>query len=135
MKVTHENYAKFMFKAIPLLTLAYFIQSYIYLNYGPPRLAQEVVVFLGISLIGIFLYFYLYDHYYKIIFHATYLEIAIRPLKIHRECSYREIMDVEIVEENKSYHNILIYLKNGEKVKLSHVDDAYNIRKFLLDRS
>ena len=135
MKVTRENYANFMFKAIPLLTLAYFIQAYVYLEYGPPGIAQEVVGVLGISLVGLFVYYFLHDHYYKIVFHSTYLEICINPLQIRHECFYREIMDVEIKDEKKSYHHVMIHMKNGDVLKLAHVDDAHNIRKYLLERA
>lgn len=135
MKVTRDNYANFMFKAIPLLALAYFLQAYIYLEYGPPGLAQEVVGTLGISLAGLFIYYFVYDRCYKVVFHSTYLEICFNPLPIHHECLYREIMDVEIKEENKSYHNILIHLRNGEVLKLAHVDNAHKIRKYLLERA
>jgi hypothetical protein len=135
MKITRKNYENFMFKAIPLLTLAYFIQAYVYLKYGPAGLAEEVVGILGISLVGLFVYHFLHDHYYKINFHPTYLEVCINPLQIRHECLYREIMDVEIKEKNKSYHDVMIHMKNGEVLKLAHVDDAHNIRKYLLERA
>ena len=59
MEITRQNYANFMFKAMPLLTLSYFFQAYIYFKFAPPQIAEEVVVFLGLALIGIFIFYFI----------------------------------------------------------------------------
>lgn len=135
MKVTRENHSSFMTKVMPALTLAYFIQAYFYLNYGPDGLAQEVVGCMGLSLVGIFIYYFVYDHYHQVVLHPTYVEISFAPLQLQKECFYREILDVEIEEGKKSFHHVKIHLKNGEVLKLAHVDNAHSIRKYLLERS
>lgn len=135
MKITREYHAKFMTKAMPILTLAYFIQSYFYLEYGPQGLAQEVVTCLGLGLAGIFVYYLVYDKYHEVVFHPTYLEIRFAPLQLHQECMYREIVDVEIKDGRKNYDHVLIHLRNGEVLKLAHVDHPHTVRKFLLERA
>jgi hypothetical protein len=135
MKVTRENHSSFMTKIMPLLTLAYFIQAYFYLKYAPDGLAQEVVGFLGLGLVGTFVYYFLYDHYHQVVLHPTYVEISFSPLQMQKECFYREILDVEIEDGKKSFHHVKIHLKSGEVLKLAHVDDAHNIRKYLLERA
>lgn len=135
MKITRENHSKFMSKALPLLTFIYFIQSYFYLKYGPEGLSQEVVGCLGLGLAGIFAYYLIYDKYHEIIFHSTYLEIRFSPLQIHHECFYREIVDVEIKDGKKNYDHVLIHLRNGEILKLAHVDNPHTVRKYLLERA
>ncbi|MBA2403485.1 MAG: hypothetical protein H0V66_01830 [Bdellovibrionales bacterium] len=135
MKVTRENYAKFVSKAIPLLTLAYFLQAYFYLEYAPEAVAKEVVGCLGLSLVGLFIYYFVYDRYHTVVFHPTYMEIRFDPLQIHQECLYREIMDVQIKDGKKSYHHVMIHLKSGDVLKLAYVDNAHTIRKYLLERA
>lgn len=134
-KVTRENYANFMSKAIPLLTLAYFVQAYFYLEYAPIVLAKEVVGCLGVGLATIFIYYFVFDRYHQVVFHPTYMEIRFDPFKIHHECFYREIMDVEVKDAKSSYHHVLIHLKSGDILKLAYVDDAHSIRKYLLERA
>ena len=135
MNITREHYSNFMAKVIPLLTLAYFLQAFLYLRYAPTGLAQEVVGCLGLALVGLFIYYFVFDRYHKVVFHPTYLEIRFDPLQIHHECCYREIMDVKIKDEKKNYHHVMIHLKNGEVLKLPHVDDAHSVRKYLLERA
>lgn len=135
MKITRENHASFMTKAMPLLTLAYFVQAYFYLKYAPDGLAQEVVGFVGVSLVGVFLFYFVHDHYHQIILHPHHMEISFAPLKMQKEYSYRDIADVEIEEAKRKYHHVKIHLRNGEVMKLSHVDDAHTVRKYLLERS
>lgn len=134
MKITRDNHAKFMTKAMPLLTVAYFIQAYFYLKYGPENLAQDVVGCLGLGLVGIFVYYLVYDKYHEVILHPTYFEIKFAPLQIHHECLYREIVDVEIRDGRKNYDHVMIHLRNGEVLKLAHVDNPHAIRKYLLER-
>ncbi len=136
MKITRENHASFMTKVMPLLTLAYFIQAYLYLNFVTEEvLAREVVGLLGISLVGMFVYYFVYDRYHQVVLHPTYFEIKFAPLKIQKECLYREILDVEIEDGKKSFHHVKIHLKSGEVLKLSHVDHAHTVRKYLLERT
>lgn len=135
MKVTREQHANFMTKVMPLLTLAYFLQAYLYLKFGPQGLAEEVVGFLGFGLVATFVYYFVYDHYHQVVLHPTHVEISFAPLQFQKECFYREICDVEIEDGKKSFHHVKIHLKSGEVLKLAHVDDAHNIRKYLLERA
>lgn len=123
-----------MTKVMPLLTLAYFIQAYFYLNYAPYGLAQEVVGLLGLSLVGMFVYYFIYDRYHEVVLHPNYVEIKFAPLQIQKECLYREILNVEIESSKKSFHHVKIHLKSGEVLKLAHVDHADSVRKYLLER-
>ena len=135
MKITRENHANFMIKVMPLLTIAYFIQAYFYLKYAPQPLAQDVVGCLGLALIGIFVYYSVYNRFHEVVLHSTYFEIRFAPLSIHQETLYREIVDVEIEDGKKSYHHVKIHLRSGEVLKLAHVDDAHTVRKYLLERA
>jgi len=85
--------------------------------------------------VGLFIYYFVFDRYHKVLFHPTYLEIRFDPLQIHHECLYREIMDVKIKDGKKSYHHVMIHLKSGDTLKLAYVDDAHSIRKYLLERA
>lgn len=134
MKITRENHASFMFKAIPLITLAYFLQSFLYLKYAPLGPAQEVVSCLGLGLVGIFIYYFIHDRFHNVVLYPTHLEIIFKPLQINHECFYREIANIEVIEAKRSFHHVIIHLKNGEILKLAHVDNAYNVRKYLLER-
>jgi len=135
MKITRENHANFMTKVMPLLTLAYFVQAYFYLNYVPLHIAQEVVGCLGICLVGVFLYYFIYDRFHEVVLHQTYFEVKFTPLQIHQECLYREIVDVEISSGKRKFQNLKIHLKSGEVMKIAHVDDAQSVRKYLLERT
>jgi hypothetical protein len=135
MKITRENHASFMFKAIPLISLAYFFQAFLYFRYVPSELAQEVVSCMGLGLVGVFIYYLIHDRYHKIIVHPTYLEILFNPLQISHQIFYREIIHIEVIDAKRSFHHVIIHLKSGAVLKLAHVDDAYNIRKYLLERA
>ena len=135
MKITRENHADFMFKTIPLITLAYFFQAFLYFRYAPAELAQEVVSCMGLGLVGVFVYYLIHDRYHKMILHPTYLEILFKPLQINHQLFYQEIIDIEVIEAKRSFHHVIIHLKSGGALKLAHVDDAYNIRKYLLERA
>lgn len=135
MDITRQNYANFMFKAMPLLTLAYFFQAYIYFKFAPPEIAKEVVVFLGLALIGIFIFYFIYDRFHKVILNPTSLEIRFDPLQFHYECSYREIVDVQIKSGKNNYHHVMIHLESGKVIRLANVDDAHRIKQYLLERN
>lgn len=134
MKVTRHEHSKFLNRAIPLLTVAYFVQSYFYLKYFPTQSTKEVVAALGLSLIGLFLYYVFYNRYHQVILNSNSFEVRIDPLQYHQEFSYREIVDVEI-SGKKAYQHVVIHLESGETIKLSNVDEAHQIRKYLLQRA
>lgn len=133
MKITRKQHEKFLYRAIPLLTLAYFLQAYFYLKFFPTPFTREVVASLGLSLIGLFLYYAFYHRYHRVLFHPNSFEVRIDPFQFQEEFSYREIVNVE-VKGKQSYQHVMIYLENGQKVKLANVDEAEQIRKFLLQR-
>lgn len=135
MKITRENHANFMTKVMPLLTVAYFGQAYLYLRFGPEQLAQDVVGCLGLALVGMFVYYFVYDKYHEVVLHPTYFEIKFTPLQIHQETLYRDIINVEIEDGKKKFHHVSIHLRSGEVLKIARVDDAHTVRKYLLERA
>jgi predicted membrane chloride channel (bestrophin family) len=134
MQITRNHHATFMVKVMPLLTLCYFIQSYFILKYAPLEMSRDVVAMVGLGLLSVFIYYYLYDRFHEVVLHSSHLVIRIAPLNIQHEYLYREIMDVEIQREKKEFGHVIIHLRNGDKHKLAHVDDASRVRKFLLER-
>ena len=134
MKVTRENHAEFMFKAIPLLCLAFFIQAYLYLAYAPTELAKGVVAFIGVGLVGVFLFYSFYDHYHRVEFHEEHFKISITPLRIQSEYFYRDICYVDIIDQYASIHHLMIHFKSGKTIKLSHVDNADVLRSYIFKK-
>jgi hypothetical protein len=135
MKITREKYAQFVAKLIPILVLSYLLQAYLYLRYAPSDISHDVVLLLGLALVGMFIYHGVFEHYHKITLHSNYLEVQFAPLKSLSSYFYRDIVDVEVERKLKAYQHVLIHLEDGSKLKLAYVDDAEKIRKFLLERS
>jgi len=135
MQVTRNSHARFMAKAIPLLALAYVIQSLMYLKFAPSQLATDVVACLGLALTGLFSYYLIYDQFHQVELHQNYLKIHFKPLRLQHEFLYRDITDVQIRESKASYHHVFIHLRCGTVHKLAHVDKAQDLRTFLLNRA
>lgn len=135
MKITREKYAQFVSKLIPVLVLCYLVQAYLYLRYAPSDISYDVVLLLGLALVGMFIYHGVFEHYHKITLHSNYLEVQFSPLRLATSYSYREIVDVAVQSRLKAYQHVLIHLEDGSKLKLAYVDDADKIRKYILARS
>ena len=133
MKITRKQHEKFLSRAIPVLTLAYFLQSYVYLELFPTQFTKEVIVVLGLCLLGLFFYYSYYHRLHQAHFYSQSFEVNFPLLQLVEEIYYREIVDVEIKGKH-SFRHVLIHLESGQIIKLSNVDNAEEIKKFLMQR-
>lgn len=134
MKITREKHATYILKAAAILALAYFIQSYLYLNFGPQELAREIVASLGFSLVCLIGAFLFHDKFHEIKLHANHLEIKFSPLKLHRELFYRNIQNIHVKKSRRDFADVVIELRDGSTISLHHVDDPHEVQKTISDR-
>lgn len=134
MEITRDNHLSYMTKLVPQLAVAYFIQSYFYLNYGPEILAKEVVGFMGAGLIMMVVGFYLHDKFHKVRLHDNRLEISLAPLRVKQEVFYRDIVNIEIKDNNKNFSDVIIESKDGRTFKLHRIDNPRAVHKRIYGR-
>jgi hypothetical protein len=133
MNITREQHVSYLAKISPLIGITYLIQAQLYLHYLPSELTREIVASIGLCLIFLILGFLAHDRFHKISLHTNHREIKFAPLKLHRELLYRNIQSVKVKKEGKAFSDVIIELKDGEIIKLHHIDNPTEVQRILCD--
>ena len=131
MEITREKHMNYLTRLMPVLLLAYIVQSYLYMQWAPKDLAIDVSIFVGVGICLIALCFALYDHFHKVELHRHHLVIGINLLKYREEILYRNIQEVEVEVSKHAFYNVTLTLRDGTIHKIYYLDDVQDLKKMI----
>ena len=124
MQISREKHLQYMVKLVPYLVGAIAVQSYLYFQFFPRDLAQDITIFLTIGVALILAFFMAHNHFHQVEFKENFLEIRIKPLKYQEEILYRNIISYEITPTRHGFATVKLVTKDGKAIQIFYMDDA-----------
>jgi hypothetical protein len=131
MQISREKHMQYMARLIPLLFLALIVQTLLYFHFFPRELASDITVFLAGGLCLLILAFGGHNLLHEVHLRSNYLEIKVRPLGLHQEIFYRDIVDAEVTHSRHGYSSVRLVLRDGREVPIYYIDEGENFLRLI----
>jgi hypothetical protein len=131
-RITREKHLDHLTRVVPLLALAYGIQSYLMMKWSQGGPTGFLVVLLGISLALSVLVLVTYDQRHTVTFGEEGFCVRYSWMFKPRNISKDEIKQIVVVGEPDQFQSVVVSLKTGRKVTFHFADNGEEFKTVLL---
>lgn len=128
--VERNNHLQHLVNVAPLITFAFGIQCWLISAFFPKQSLSHFAIPLALSLVIMMAGLVMYDTFSKFHMYESYLEIK-SFLGFKRLITYEEIVDVEIMDPEASFTNLILKLNNDKYKLIYFIDDASIIKEII----
>jgi hypothetical protein len=125
-----ENHLNHMTNVVPILTLAYAVQSYMFLHWNELPQTSTIIILLGITLALAVFSMVFYDLNHKMDFFEDHLIIHFKG-HFAKKISYNEIDNINFNQDANSFSHLYFTLNNKRQLKVYFVDNAQEIKEYI----
>jgi hypothetical protein len=126
--LTREKHLDHLVRVVPLLSLAYGIQSYLMMSYAKGGSTGTLVMFLGLSLAFSVLALVTYDYRHKVTWNGTEFHVK-APWSLEFKTIGREqVVGIEIIGAPEEFQTVIIKLKNKQRFIFYFVDNGHEFK-------
>jgi hypothetical protein len=130
-KITREKHLNHLTRVVPLLALAYGVQSYLMMKWSQGGPTGFLVMLLGISLAVSVLVLVTYDQRHTVTFgpdgFCVRYSWMFKPKNVLRE----EIKQIVVIGEADEFQSVVVALKTGRKVTFHFADNGEEFKTVL----
>lgn len=128
-KVQRNNHLTHLANVAPLIVIAYGIQCWLIATFFPDQKLSHFAMPLALSLVIMMGALVVYDTFGKFNMYESYMHLSFGPL--NKIVHYNDIEEVEILDPEASFTNIIIRMKNDKYKLVYFVDDAVAIKEIV----
>lgn len=128
-KIERSNHLTHLVNVAPLIVIAYGIQCWLIATFFPDQKLSHFAMPLALSLVIMMAALVIYDTYGKFNMYESYMHLSFGPLS--KTVYYKDIEDVEVLDPNASFTNIIIRMKDKKYKLVYFVDDAVEIKEIV----
>lgn len=130
-RMTREKHLNHLVRVVPLLALAYGIQSYLMMKWSEGGPTGFLVLLLGISLAISVLLLVTYDQRHKVSFGAEGFSLRSPWLWGEKNVRAEDIKLIVVVGEADQFQSVVVHLKNGRRFAFHFVDNGIEFKNTL----
>lgn len=130
-KIQRNNHLDHLSNVAPLITVAYGIQCWLISTLFQGQKLSHFAIPLAISLIVMITCLVIYDAYYHIELHDEYIEIRFKMFGIKQKIEYKDINAIEVLDEEASFSNMVVQLKDESHKLFYFIDDAKDVKDLI----
>jgi hypothetical protein len=125
--ITREKHLDHLVRVVPLIVLAYGIQSYVLMQMRG-TFGGATVFILGGMLTFLICCFLLYDTKHKVTLFNDHLEINF--IGIKTICKYEDILSIKVSDPKETFGTVTIFAKH-RKIRFYFADDVDKIKQWI----
>lgn len=130
-QLTREKHLNHLVRVVPLLCLAYGIQSYMMMSFAQGGPTGTLILILGLSLALSVMGLVTYDNHHKVSWQDNQFFVKAPWSFSAKEYLKSEIHSVEVIGEEDEFQTVLIQLKNKKRMTFYFVDNGHEFKKFV----
>jgi hypothetical protein len=130
-KVERNNHLQHLVNIAPLIVFAYGIQCWMIATFFPDQKLSHFCMPLAIALVVMLSALVIYDSFSHFEMFESHLKIRFAPLGKTKTINYSDIKDVEILDAEASFTNIVIRMHDDSYKLVYFIDEAVAIKELI----
>jgi branched-subunit amino acid transport protein AzlD len=128
-QLTHEKHLNHLVRVVPLLCLAYGMQSYMMMSFAKTVPTGTLVLLLGVSLAMSVIALVTYDNYYNVSWADDQFTVKKPWSWKTKTFKRREIQSIEVIGEVDQFQTVIVKFHGKKRITFYFVDNGYDFKK------
>lgn len=130
LKLSRENHLNHMVNVVPILALAYGIQSYLFLHWNQTPQTGSILLLLGATLAMAVISLVGYDLCHQVDFHENHMTVHFNGY-FKKNYLYDEIDKINFQADENTFTHLSLELYSHKKLHFYFVDNAQEIKEYI----
>ncbi|MBY0517034.1 MAG: hypothetical protein K2P81_09010 [Bacteriovoracaceae bacterium] len=126
--LTREKHLDHLVRVVPLLSLAYGIQSYLMMSYAKGGSTGTLVMFLGVSLALSVMGLVTYDYRHKVTWNGNQFSVKAPWSFGFKTIEKDKVAEIEIIGAPEEFQTVIVKLKNKQRLVFYFVDNGHEFK-------
>jgi hypothetical protein len=127
--LTHEKHLNHLVRVVPLLCLAYGMQSYMMMSFAKAGPTGTLILLLGVSLAMSVIALVTYDNHYNVSWVDDHFTVK-KPWSWKTETFKRqEVQSIEVIGEVDQFQTVVVKFQNKKRLTFYFVDNGHDFKK------
>lgn len=128
-QLTHEKHLNHLVRVVPLLCLAYGMQSYMMMSFAKGSATGTLVLLLGLSLAMSVMALVTYDNHFVVKWEEDLFSVKTPWSWKTKQFNRHEIQSIEVIGEVDEFQTVIVKLNNKKRLTFYFVDNGHDFKK------
>ncbi|MFP5490094.1 MAG: hypothetical protein ACLGG0_01235 [Bacteriovoracia bacterium] len=128
-QLTHEKHLNHLVRVVPLLCLAYGMQSYMMMSFAKGGPTGTLVLLLGLSLAMSVMALVTYDNHYVVKWQEDLFFVKTPWSWKTQQFNRQDIQSIEVIGEVDEFQTVIVKLQNKKRLTFYFVDNGHDFKK------
>lgn len=130
-QLTREKHLNHLVRVVPLLCLAYGVQSYMMMSYAAGGPTGTLVLLLGISLAMSVIALVTYDNHHVVTWTDDGFSLRAPWTFGAKSVTRADIHAVDVIGEPDEFQTVIVQLKDQRRLRFYFVDNGHEFKQFM----
>jgi hypothetical protein len=128
-QLTHEKHLHHLVRVVPLLCLAYGMQSYMMMSFAKGGPTGTLVLLLGLSLAMSVMALVTYDNHYVVKWQEDLFFVKTPWSWKTQQFKRQDIQSIEVIGEVDEFQTVIVKLNSKKRLTFYFVDNGHDFKK------
>lgn len=128
-QLTHEKHLNHLVRVVPLLCLAYGMQSYMMMSFAKGGPTGTLVLLLGLSLAMSVMALVTYDNHFVVKWQDDLFSVKTPWSWKTQHFNRQDIQSIEVIGEVDEFQTVIVKLHNKRRLTFYFVDNGHDFKK------
>lgn len=130
-QLTREKHLNHLVRVVPLLCLAYGIQSYMMMSFAKGGPTGTLVLLLGVSLALSVVALVTYDNHHVVTWDAAGFGLRAPWTFGEKSFTRDDVATVDVIGEPEEFQTVIVQLKNRRRLRFYFVDNGHEFKQVM----